>query len=775
MPKLVVYQDGLTTEVELESEPITCGRADTNRIVVTDTHASRDHCRFEPDSGEWFVADLESSNGTTIDGRRITREKLRNGSVVKIGGTRISFIDEPVPMALRATAGPHEGQAFRIQKSVSTIGRGSTNDIALNDSSVSAHHAELRMTDGRAQIVDLDSRNGIAVNGVAAGECELHGGEKITIGTSTLEVLCGAAAEEVAPERSRTGLYAVLTPRVRILAAAVGVILAAGVIAKLVGGYRSGPEIYPGNLLTQNPSFEEGSAGEITGWSASVGTVRHSSTKVKDGEFALLLEPAAGADGNVSGLCWSSSIDVSSAKAYEMSTFVKNSGGESAVLCVEWLRADTPWLRVRQFGVRTGDALGWRRVAEKFQPPSWCDRARFGCAIIGRGAAKFDGVLVRRAGSARSRPNVAAGVLLAEPDPLGQFTIFKKGVAVACSGQVVALAAGRKAGQSLGTIKGGYPQVKTGHVDFAGTLGPDTNVTFSEVISADAGGVLLQFDIDTSALPDAVRAVEWRSGRDLLAGSVRLDTAGGAHTTATNAFEGRNDVAMLTFGEGAERIFVGLGTPATVSATVGRDDAVTWRLKFAPGTGPATLSIRWNAASQDEFDRLTADLADATKAENDGRLGMALGLYSEVGNKYPLYAAECGQAAGRMNAIQTRIEKNLQTVKGLVSQARKSQAVRDFTEAERACESVRAQLEGDARADDITKILAVLQLEHKAAVEAQQVREAKDFLANARRHIEQKEFTTARTECEYVIKKYPDTPFADEAKKLLDTIPPDSR
>jgi|GEM_PF-3522448 len=775
MPKLVVYQDGATTEVELASDPITCGRADTNRIVVTDTHASRDHCRFELDGGEWFVADLESGNGTTIDGRRITREKLQNGSVVRIGATRISYIEEPVPMALRVTAGPHEGRAFRMQKSVTTIGRGSANDIVLDDSSVSARHAELRTTASRALIIDLGSRNGIAVNEVAVEECELHGGEKITIGTSVFEVLCGAAAEEIAPTQPETGLYAALTPRVRIIAAIVGVILLASLLVKLIASSGSEPKVYSGNLLTQNPSFEEGSAGDIAGWPASVGTVRHSRTKVKDGKFALLLESAAGADNDISGLCWSSSIGISPAKAYEMSAFVKNSSGESAVLCVEWLRADTPWLRTRQFGARTDNALGWRRVAETFQPPSWCDTARFGCAIMGQGAAKFDGTLVRTAGSARSRPGAAAGALAAESDPLGRFTIFKKGAALVCSGQVVAFAAGHKAGQSLGTLKRGYPQVKTGHVDFAGTLGPDTNVTFREVISADAGGLLLRFDIDTSALPEAVRAVEWRSGRDLLAGSVRLDTTGGSHTTATKTFEGINGVTMLTFGEGAERTFVMLGALATVSATVENDDVVTWRLELPTGAGPATFSIRWNAASQDQFDRLTADMADATKAENNKTFGIALGLYTKVMNKYPLYAEEREQAAGRASAIQAWIEANIRTVKNLVNEARKSQSIRDFTEAERACERLRAQLEGDARADDLTKILAVLQLEHKAAVEAQQVREAKDFLANARRHIEQKEFNTARTECEYVMKKYPGTPSADEAKKLLDTIPPDSR
>ena len=62
----------LIRKVELKSTPVTLGRSSTCDLSIPDANASREHCQLLPRDGKWFVRDLDSRNGTYIDGRRIT-------------------------------------------------------------------------------------------------------------------------------------------------------------------------------------------------------------------------------------------------------------------------------------------------------------------------------------------------------------------------------------------------------------------------------------------------------------------------------------------------------------------------------------------------------------------------------------------------------------------------------------------------------------------------------------------------------------------------------
>ena len=63
------------------------------------------------------------------------------------------------------------------------IGRLGNNDLVLNDPSVSRHHAEVRRTpEGHYRIVDLDSMNGVYVNGKRVHERALLSGDDIELG-----------------------------------------------------------------------------------------------------------------------------------------------------------------------------------------------------------------------------------------------------------------------------------------------------------------------------------------------------------------------------------------------------------------------------------------------------------------------------------------------------------------------------------------------------------------------------------------------------------------
>ena len=62
--------------------------------------------------------------------------------------------------------GPKAGTEYELAKEVVRIGRSADSDIVLEDQFASRHHAEIRRIDGAYQIRDLDSKNGVAVNGV---------------------------------------------------------------------------------------------------------------------------------------------------------------------------------------------------------------------------------------------------------------------------------------------------------------------------------------------------------------------------------------------------------------------------------------------------------------------------------------------------------------------------------------------------------------------------------------------------------------------------------
>jgi hypothetical protein len=72
-PKTLVVTAGpLTgTKITLGDQPILIGRADDSTLVLTDDFASSRHARLTNRSGQWYVEDLGSTNGTYLDQQRV--------------------------------------------------------------------------------------------------------------------------------------------------------------------------------------------------------------------------------------------------------------------------------------------------------------------------------------------------------------------------------------------------------------------------------------------------------------------------------------------------------------------------------------------------------------------------------------------------------------------------------------------------------------------------------------------------------------------------------
>jgi hypothetical protein len=77
----------------LDSHPLTMGRGANNDVPIpTDEYASGRHARFEPRRDGVWIEDIGSTNGTFVNGIRLTRErKLVAGDVVRIGETDLRF------------------------------------------------------------------------------------------------------------------------------------------------------------------------------------------------------------------------------------------------------------------------------------------------------------------------------------------------------------------------------------------------------------------------------------------------------------------------------------------------------------------------------------------------------------------------------------------------------------------------------------------------------------------------------------------------------------
>lgn len=76
----------------IPGKAMTIGRAPSNSIVVHDDICSRHHCEVTERNGEWFVRDLQSRNGTTLNGEPLEGEApLGPGQSIKIGPCELVF------------------------------------------------------------------------------------------------------------------------------------------------------------------------------------------------------------------------------------------------------------------------------------------------------------------------------------------------------------------------------------------------------------------------------------------------------------------------------------------------------------------------------------------------------------------------------------------------------------------------------------------------------------------------------------------------------------
>ena len=85
------------------------------------------------------------------------------------------------------------GTRVPLITSRTVIGRAPGADVRIDDPGISRQHAEVRVTDGRATIVDLGSTNGVLVDGRRSPSFELYDGVRLQLGSTTVVYRSGAA------------------------------------------------------------------------------------------------------------------------------------------------------------------------------------------------------------------------------------------------------------------------------------------------------------------------------------------------------------------------------------------------------------------------------------------------------------------------------------------------------------------------------------------------------------------------------------------------------
>ncbi len=87
--QLVIVEGALAgTRIPLKENVITFGRAEDSTVVLSDDYASTRHAQLAPRAGQWLLEDLGSTNGTYLDGAKVTEPaSVSIGAPIRIGRT----------------------------------------------------------------------------------------------------------------------------------------------------------------------------------------------------------------------------------------------------------------------------------------------------------------------------------------------------------------------------------------------------------------------------------------------------------------------------------------------------------------------------------------------------------------------------------------------------------------------------------------------------------------------------------------------------------------
>ncbi|MCH6573044.1 MAG: FHA domain-containing protein [Proteobacteria bacterium] len=99
-PKLFLTYNGRSLrEIDIDRPRLLIGRSDHNDLCVNSRYISRHHALFIRRGRTTFLMDLNSTNGTYVNGKLIKKHALQNGDVITVGHHQLKFGDDDVTEA----------------------------------------------------------------------------------------------------------------------------------------------------------------------------------------------------------------------------------------------------------------------------------------------------------------------------------------------------------------------------------------------------------------------------------------------------------------------------------------------------------------------------------------------------------------------------------------------------------------------------------------------------------------------------------------------------
>jgi len=150
MGKLVVSLDGVVIkEVQITKDKTTLGRRPYNDIVIDNLAVSGEHAVLQMVGADVFIEDLNSTNGTYINGKAVKKQLLTHNDTVEIGKYKIKYLvddgtDYEKTMIMKPGAMPSAPSSVGYSP---TIGFGASGFGALGSSTVPA---SIRVLNGAA-------------------------------------------------------------------------------------------------------------------------------------------------------------------------------------------------------------------------------------------------------------------------------------------------------------------------------------------------------------------------------------------------------------------------------------------------------------------------------------------------------------------------------------------------------------------------------------------------------------------------------------------------
>lgn len=209
MPEIIVrLGENVICRHSFDKDIISIGRSRDNDIVIENLSVSRNHARIRRQDGKYILSDLNSANGTLVNGVRVTKTEILDEDVITIGKHTLAFlnkiltedqvisdafgsdrtmiVDKTPTGCLTVIKGKQKDEKFKIAKYETYIGRAGNNDIRLHDWFVSKRHAMIIRQGKSFFVKDLGSWKGTLVNGKYAKETQIFDNDTLQFGTTQL-------------------------------------------------------------------------------------------------------------------------------------------------------------------------------------------------------------------------------------------------------------------------------------------------------------------------------------------------------------------------------------------------------------------------------------------------------------------------------------------------------------------------------------------------------------------------------------------------------------